>query len=115
MENYVNDSVADLREYNRIQDKRSDELQSRVIEVVNTNQKNTIKIKNIQDATNKLREEMDRMDLSQFVLKKDLQVELRAFQNMIHEIKLASDEKYLFKAVYKEFNEDCKTKLSSLR
>lgn len=99
MENYVNDGIADLREYNRIQDKRNDELQSRVIEVVTTNQKNTIKIKNIQDICNKLREEMDGMDLTQFVLKKDFQVELRAFQNMLHEIKLASDEKQLFKAV----------------
>jgi len=99
MEIYVNDGIADLREYNRIQDKRNDELQTRVIEVVNTNQKNTIKIKNIQDVCNKLREQLDAMDLTQFVLKKDFQVELRSFQNMLHEIKLASDEKYLFKAV----------------
>lgn len=93
MENYVNDSVADLREYNRIQDKRNDELQSRVIEVVNTNQKNTIKIKNMTDVVTKMRDEMDSMDLTQFVLKKDFQVELRVFQNMLHEIRLASDEK----------------------
>lgn len=93
MENYVNDSVADLREYNRIQDKRNDELQSRVIEVVNTNQKNTIKIKNMTDVVTKMRDEMDAMDLTQFVLKKDFQVELRVFQNMLHEIRLASDEK----------------------
>jgi hypothetical protein len=90
-------------------------LQSRVIEVVNTNQKNTQKIKNLNDAFKKLRDEMDALDMTQYVQKSEFREELRAFNTLISEIRLASDEKYLFKAVYKEFSEDAKSKLNSLR
>lgn len=91
--------MSDLREYNRIQDKKSDEMQTRVIEVVTTNQKMSLKVKNLTDAFKKLRDEMDALDMTQYVQKSQFREELRAFQNTISEIRLASDEKYLFKAV----------------
>lgn len=112
---WVNEGVSDLREYNRIQDKKSDDMQTRVIEVVTTNQKMTQKVKNLTDAFKKLRDEMDALDMTQYVQKSQFREELRAFQNTISEIRLASDEKYLFKAVYKEFSEDAKSRLTSLR
>lgn len=53
----------------------------------------------MQDAFKKLRDEMDALDLTQYVQKSEFREELRAFNNIISEIRLASDEKYLFKAV----------------
>lgn len=90
-------------------------MQTRVIEVVTTNQKMTQKVKNLTDAFKTLRDEMDALDMTQYVQKSQFREELRAFQNTISEIRLASDEKYLFKAVYKEFSEDAKSRLTSLR
>jgi len=37
--------------------------------------------------------------MTQFVEKSHLKEELMAFHNMVHEVRVASDEKYLFKAV----------------